>query len=127
MAKSLKVLNTCLELWAGAYEVWSFLLLPGTVQFACQGKDSLARDGRDVFLLSSEEGEGRGVLRVNSMSHIGASITSLKAFAVFFLLPALLYFLMSLLMLISALSGSTGCSVEDICVCSSEASHQRPG
>ena len=97
--------------------------MPGTVQFACQGKDSLARDGRDVFLLSSEEGEGRGVLRVNSMSHIGASITSLKAFAVFFLLPALLYFLMSLLMLISALSGSTGCSVGDFCVCSLEASH----
>ena len=29
MAKSLKVLNTCLELWAGACEVWSFLLCQG--------------------------------------------------------------------------------------------------
>ena len=29
VAKSLKVLNTCLELWAGACEVWSFLLCQG--------------------------------------------------------------------------------------------------
>ena len=99
-----------------------FPLLPGTVQFACKG------NGRDVFLLSPEEGEGRGgATWVSSVSHIAVSTTLLKAFAVFFLLPSLLYFLRSLLMLFSVLSGSTDCPVGDFCVCSLVASHQRHG
>ena len=50
---------------------------------------------------------------MSSMSHIGESTTLLYGFVVFFLLPALLWFLRSLLILLSVLSASTGCSLGD--------------
>ena len=62
MTKPLKMLNACPELWVGACEVWGFPPLPGTVRFACQGNDSLAREDHGVLWLSLEEGDSRRVL-----------------------------------------------------------------
>ena len=64
MTKALKMLDACPEQnqQVGACEVRSFLPLPGTVRFACQGNDSLAREDHGVLWLSLEEGDSRRVL-----------------------------------------------------------------
>ena len=57
MAKSLKVLNTCLELWADAGEVWSFLFSEGLCNLLVEVMTVLLEKVVMFSLLSPEEGD----------------------------------------------------------------------